>query len=584
MALARSEWIWADADDEGFKFLLPFDDLETAERGAQSNDPQAPPPAQGGLCRHPEHGHLVTIVGRGGAGKSIFALQLVIELLRKEYPESPNPKRLLPGAFYFTLEAQREELKSQFSSFSWGRPKSTDGKARPWLDALRIESLSSPIEDLNTLIQRIRHTVARELAEVNQVVAIVIDALGGIEISPELRYHLAQLKELAESHRTFVFLLTEDHIFQRFPEVEHYSQTVLHLVHDPVKEPPRRIYIQKARTQRFRAGIHMLRFDRDRGLQVYPSINARSAFAHDLLERYPPSPHASFLFRHTNPAKDEKQAHPKDVVELASKGAVIFLMGPPGTFKQTIATSFCAGAGIESSTLYVSFKADQDAVQNAAPKGMKVYPYNDKQKGDLSSATWFLDARSPIKTPEEILGDVSMVLAKKEKISRAVVWGLRRLADMPFFAEGRSVQFLEALVTLLKARRITSLLVDWPDVERANTLPVVDLSHYILLTRQCKGRHEFPAKSRCDEIWETKEVDRAEVRHAALLRVQRDVKQFHRNTGYLLQRIALDLPDTDGTRQSISSRPETVVTEKTDGFENLWDEAGREWERDPGLR
>ena len=416
------------------------------------------------------------------------------------------------------------------------------------------------------------------------VVAIVIDALGGVAISPELKYHLAQLKELSESHRTFVFLLAEDHIFKRYPEVEHYSQSVLHLVHDPLKEPPRRIYLQKSRNQRFRAGVHMLRFDEDRGLQVYPSINARSAYAHDLLELNPPQAHASALFHHANPANGDTETKKESFVDLDSKGAVVFLMGPPGTFKQTIATRFCAGADEKQSALYVSFKADRAAVQTAAPEGLRVVPHKneDQKPGNIA---WFLDARSPIKTPEEVLGAMSMVLKKKGNIGRAVIWGLRRLADMPFFAEGRSVQFLEALVTLLKAERIISLLVDWPDVERANTLPVVDLSHYILLTRLCKGRHELhnnskgpvvePAdlKSWREEIW------KPSVRHAAFLRVQRDVKQFHRNTGYLLQRIDTEAEPSPEAKP----RSETAITPVAVDFERQWRLVGRRWEQDPGL-
>ena len=121
--MSEVKWIWADADDEGFKFLLPpdHDDLATSGEASGGDSRGRSQLAQGGLRRDPDHGHLVTIVGRGGAGKSIFALQLVTALLKGEHPGGSYKGQPLPAAFYFTLEAQREELESQYRSFEMGK-------------------------------------------------------------------------------------------------------------------------------------------------------------------------------------------------------------------------------------------------------------------------------------------------------------------------------------------------------------------------------------------------------------------------------------------------------------------------------
>ena len=86
------------------------------------------------------------------------------------------------------------------------------------------------------------------------------------------------------------------------------------------------------------------------------------------------------------------------------------------------------------------------------------------------------------------------------KFRRAIIWGLRRLYDFPNFGETMTVQFLEALVTLLKSQKITSLLVDWPDLKRErSTLPIVDLCQYIFLSRVCYSKESPELAERRDE-------------------------------------------------------------------------------------
>jgi hypothetical protein len=143
---------------------------------------------------------------------------------------------------------------------------------------------------------------------------------------------------------------------------------------------------------------------------------------------------------------------------------------------------------------------------------------------------------------------------------------------MPNFAGRQAVQFLEALVTLLKSRSITSLLVDWPDIEKANTLPVVDLSQYILLTRVCRGLDDPEAPSENDptrkdleELWHS----HGTWDHISFLRIQRTAQGFHRDKGMAFRREKKTAPS-----------PYPIDASK---FERLWLRTGIKWEQDLGL-
>ncbi len=582
--------IYAHGGDEGLQFILPSDKRDGLE---------------GGILRRDDQGHLVTMVGRGGTGKTILALQLMTQLLAdaaEKYEGWPSDRK--HGAFYFTLEATPFEIYNQLAQFSWGKrlllgadPDSKDplevesavASLRPKMSAdrwshsgLHVISIPSPAEDLTALILQVRQTIARELFEIGRLTAIGIDPLGGINLGIDLRNELSHLKNLATSHRTFVFLLTEDHIFEKRRSIEHYSQTVMHLRHDPRTQPYRKLYIQKSRGQRFRSGHHQFDLDPDFGVRVFPSVQAQSAFAHDEIDK-------KMLTSGEEPPSDPLTKHlfkmgKKPIFDEAIKpGSVIFLMGPPGTFKQVISTNFVQ-ADTANLGLYISFKADIEAVRtviraNSGEEGTeKVQPLDSRKPSATAVAqpgsTLFLDARNPLATPEEILSQVrEAVMPKNQRFRRAVVWGLRRLNDMPNFAEGKAVQFLEALVTLLKSRGITSILVDWPDIEKASTLPVVDLSQYILLTRVCEGLESLNGDEKASEdlakdireIW-SDDGDRAE--HVALLRLQRTAKGFHRNLGVGFRRTG--------------SKLELYRFEPGD-FERFWFNVGIKWEKDPGL-
>jgi hypothetical protein len=150
---------------------------------------------------------------------------------------------------------------------------------------------------------------------------------------------------------------------------------------------------------------------------------------------------------------------------------------------------------------------------------------------------------------------------------------------MPNFAGGKAVQFLEALVTLLTALDITSLLVDWPDKEQAHTLPIVDLSQHILLTRVCLSPVIFEREVKgsdilknINEIWTKEKATEANAAvlydHVAFVRVERTAGGFYRDTGTAFRRHG---DTTDG--KPIES----------DVFEQCWLQSGIKWELDPGL-
>ncbi|SRR6266404_780844 len=603
--------IFADACNDGISFILQSPDLV---------------PEKGGLIRDPGQGHLVTITGRGGTGKSLLALQFLTDLLEQS--------KGVPAAFYFTLEASPWELARQLQAFKFGHRysrcneppgnrQSSDGRKEPSFTnmnpeslygkcaGLHIKAIPSPTEDLSVLIRQVRQTIADELAkqalvsESNQgfddLVGIVIDPLGGVRSRETLRTDLSSLKHLADSHKTYLFLLAEDHIYEQHRSIEHYSQTVLQLRQDPSSLPSRLIFVQKARNQPFREGNHHLELLPDWGVTVYPSVEAQSAYAHKLRNR---------------PSKLQKAKMPAPFIDLdefdelkdIADGSAIFLMGPPGTFKQFIANKFVTALK-DASSLYISFKAEMSVVEKGA-KGFNVQPCPSdnnpprrrKMEKDPRPTIWFIDARSPLSTPQEILSRVRIkigTLPDEPHRRRAVVWGLRRLADMPNFSGNVAMQFLEALVTLLQAERTTCLLVDWPDIEKGNTLPIVDLSQYILLTRLCYSRGDIEGKKEvdpeylktiADEIWTgKKEGSAASPRrrrmhkgsnsnsiytgqpshHAVLLRIQRDNETYNRDVGFKFVKSTGPEPDVDRIQEDL--------------FEACWKVGGEQWEKDPGL-
>src|SRR5436853_2074975 len=93
-------------------------------------------------------------------------------------------------------------------------------------------------------------------------------------------------------------------------------------------------------------------------------------------------------------------------------GSVLFLMGPPGTFKQYIACNF-AKTPQDASSLYISFKAEQSAVYKYIPL---VKDYHDFIKSEEleKGATCFIDVRNPLSTPQEILTRVRTIVSRSK--------------------------------------------------------------------------------------------------------------------------------------------------------------------------
>ena len=594
----------AHGDDEGFKFILGGYGIERAE----------------------DAGHLVAIAGRGGTGKSIYTLQTVVQLLRDPlqcYPMEKWGAGTHDTVFYFSLEATPDELLKQLRSFTWYTNNFADEPERDPKSGieihckgisgksycLRILSVPTPTLDIPSLTRLIEQRIADSLGDVRRLAAIVIDPLGGLTLDEGMQHDLGLLKELCYRHKVFLFLLVEDFVFSRFRSIEHFSQTIIHLQHDPSSPPFRLLHIQKARHQNFFPGFHQLEFDQNEGVKVYPSLRAQSRRAHEELkdlanhlearsreaEEEPTQAEVPFFSRQTVLALGH------DPIGRIPEGSVLFLMGPPGTFKQWVATGFALSSLPEDAStvekhraLYLSFKADKRSVLETAESILKQAGDQHEQwkNLDVTTVIEFEDRRDPILSPEEVLfrirGTIEDAAEQHNRKSRkngekhedregkdastetpfkrAVIWGLRRLQDMPMFAkEGRSVQFLETLVTFLRARRITSLLVDWPDIATANKLPIVDLSQYILLTRLCRHKTAFnPQWS--TSLW----PEQPERAHVAMLQVQRMRGTFQRHKGSVLY------------REAGEQDPATRI-EELGNFEELWIQAGIAWEQDPGL-
>jgi KaiC/GvpD/RAD55 family RecA-like ATPase len=628
--------VYANADDPGLRFILPGATLQKdLSNRVDTNRHRGN--EVGGLARNLKDGHLCTIVGRGGAGKSILALQLATSLLRNKIDE-PGPH----AAFYFTLEASPKELKQQVLKFEWGKdyrdlpsaagaagnaangtageelllylaPKNAEPSTLPLRPRLFLLSIPSPVESLNSLNLQIRQTIARELQFIRGLPAIVIDPVGAVNTDEDLRTSLSQLKELAEQHRTFVFLLTERYVFERHTSVEHYSQSIIHLEHDPAQQQHRRLHIQKARGQGFRSGYHQLQLQQpsrlnesadrtdskrpsdveensglSKGIRIFPSIEAQAAYAHELLSRRQ---------RTNEPIKTIALFKEADnfLEEEIEVGSAIFLMGPPGTFKEHVAKEFASGAGENEATLYLSFKADFQTIAGHPNLNLKRAKKNMRQtisfgpeqeiKKPLLAATYFFDARSPLLTSEEILFTVRNLIEPEDQgvtIKRAIIWGLRRLYDLPNVGESRTVQFLEALVTFLKAKGITSLLVDWPDKKTPSMVPIVDLCQYIFLTRICfskdspevQGAQKEDLRKGLNALWrDSKQV--------ALLRTQRTrLGGIHHDLGAVLRQFKMPPGKPGPEKVEIEHGSSKQPRER---FEYRWLNYGVRWEEDLSL-
>ncbi len=684
--------IFAHAGDPGLQYVL----MPQAELGAKRPTGQGP----GGLFRTEDHGHLVTIVGRGGTGKSILSLQLVCQIVDDSnqnsggtYPKDEGKwdETTAPRdhtAFYFTLESPHRELAEQAARFDWGKrfrdlPNPKDGPPDVRSEGVRIISAPAPTQDVAGLVQYIRQNIANSLGEIKRVVAVVIDPFGGVEVTEDLRHGLLLVRDLCRSHRVFLFLLVEGFLYTKYPWIEHYSETVIHLEHDPSDVPHRRLHIQKARHQRFYSGFHQFELHANEGFRLYPSLRAQAKGAHEELKEIQRKRRRGGQEESMNPENgrsDEDTASDTgteartssptpletepffsptiaDALGMTSEkdllgdgigtGSVIFLMGPPGTFKQNLATGFALSAldrePIEeegdsltrqklswpelkpaeeddpeldnlkdAKALYVSFKAEPEGVRRME-EGLTPCA------GE--SVISFLDSRDPILTPEEVLFRVRRRLDQSEKISRAVIWGLRRLRDMPRFTGEKAVQFLEALVTLLTSRRITSLLIDWPDIVTPSQLPIVDLSQYIILTRVCHSHAWFreriseraprpallgklipstwkvgkgPADSsgsfaQDSDPSSAKSLQALDERlwqegteHVALLRVQRKAQSFVRSEGVILSRKP---PEKTEPKSESEAKSKLHISEvgPDPSFEDVWNYAGMSWEEDPGL-
>jgi KaiC/GvpD/RAD55 family RecA-like ATPase len=415
-----------------------------------------------------------------------LALQIVTELLNQaDSVNTNNEDGRVHAAFYFSLEAHPTELRRQVQQFTWGykRYKAWGNNIgvpglsgeHEYSNGLYLVSVPPPAESLNALLLKIRQTIAGEFKRVKNPVAIVIDPIGAVETEDDFGTNLTQLTELANMHRTFLFLLVEQYAFNKYTSIEHYSQSIIHLEHDPGQQQHRRLYVQKARGQAFRSGYHSFELQSSNGIRVFPSVDAQSAHAHERLSALQSS--------------DPQLSNPETVAffpegndstflgdEQIEAGSAVFLMGPPGTFKEYVASEF-AVAEQDGATIYVSFKADFDAIRKAmekrAHKKAELIDSRGEREQLLTPTTYFYDARSPLLTPEEILFTVNNFIAttpaagpsgltKSVPFRRAIIWGLRRLYDFPNFKDN-IVRFLEALVTTLKSQRITTLVVDWPD-------------------------------------------------------------------------------------------------------------------------
>lgn len=260
--------------------------------------------------------------------------------------------------------------------------------------------------------------------------------------------------------------------------------------------------IKKARGQPHFIGKHDFDILPRKGIRVFPSLHARSQGI--------PRPERTDGGRLSPGRKKKTVAFGCKVIDEAIKpglteGSTTLLWGPPGAYKTNLAANFLMhrepGTCPAPRALFVTFKIEPAAFLELLRKEAR---QTSESLDDCVRRMEIVQARDPFELPTSVFTRIMEKIDQpsngSQEIQRAVIFGLRRLSQLPAY-KGSEWQFLEVLVSFLHSKNILTLLVDWPETPTQEGPPIaIDLCANELRTRRTESEVKVQIQRRNYEL------------------------------------------------------------------------------------
>lgn len=271
----------------------------------------------GGLPRN----HIYLLQGEPGVGKTTLALQFLLEGVRRKEP-----------VLYVTLSETAEEIRAVARAHGWT------------LDGMAIQELATGDASFDTMTENtlfhpseveLQETTKLLLAEVERVkpTRVVFDSLSELRLLAQstLRYRrqILSLKQYFVGRRSTVLLLDDKTSEGGDLQLESLAHGVVSLEQQAPTygSERRRVRVSKLRGVKFRGGYHDYRIETG-GLRVFPRLIAAE-------------------HREVNALEDLKSGNAALDTLLGGglhRGTATLLLGPAGTGKSALTTSFVVAA------------------------------------------------------------------------------------------------------------------------------------------------------------------------------------------------------------------------------------------------
>jgi len=437
-------------DDPNFKFL--FGGLEGKGIHVAELD--------GGFV-----GTSVLIEGYAGTGKTILACQLCTHALNSEAFQGTK------GVIY-SLDQRPEELGRLICGFGFSIAEhiATLEFNKEYVDPqtcgnyrLFVKHVAHKNANIGALWQEIQND-QRRCKELKIVVVDTINSLLKLRAATEYAEQFRGLIELSRDANLggLVLILTLESVPGDSMFEEYVPNCVIQLSKGDTPGLRRSLEVKKIRNQQHYIGTHDFDIG-EKGIFVFPSLHARSQ-AIRVARTGTDSTQASFIPFGYLPIDEV-------INPGLARGSTTLLWGAPGTFKTNLSAKFLL-AGLagpapttpQSSALFVTFKIDSAAFRGFLRK--EVGGMATPTAKNAEARTTIIEARDPFELPTSVFTRIMQEVARSESevrgIERAVVFGLRRLYQLPAYRDSEW-PFLEVLVSFLQSHQISTLLVDWPE-------------------------------------------------------------------------------------------------------------------------
>lgn len=408
-------------------------------------------------------GTSVLIDGYSGTGKTILACQLSTRALQDKAFQGSK------GIIY-SLDQRPEELARLLRGFNLINTKTVgalefkkefaSSRGHQGIK-LFIKHVKQEHADISALWAEIQND-QRDCKELKIVVVDTINSLLKLRAAEEYPKKFRELVELSQDAKLggMVLILTLEKL-RADPMLEEYvPNCVIELSKSEEPGLGRSLEVKKVRNQQHYIGTHDFDIS-EHGIVVFPSLHARSQGIRPARSAAAPKPADYIPFGY--------QGIDDVIAPGLDRGSTTLLWGAPGTYKTNLCAKFLlAGLADKSSpngrALFMTFKIEPAAFRRFLGKEEK------KQSAQIQPSaearTDIIDARDPFELPTSvftrIMKRVQECEDEKHAIERAVVFGLRRLDQLPAY-HARAWHFLEVLVSFLQSHRISTLLVDWPE-------------------------------------------------------------------------------------------------------------------------